>query len=501
MHNNEAIYVKDWLPDFQVSAETDEHLSKYFFTVPEVTKLLQSKSWLVLGRKGTGKTAIYRHLATAERESLGGFSVISLNFKDYPWPIHKLYKDALSGELSAYQKSWKYLFFVKALAKLIELYEADGKRLNKELKWAKNYIEKIYGRPDPSVLEVLRSKIARVDTIKAPGADLGDVSFDLGELSFENISEDKSLQAKLRSNAFTLLGHFEEIFKANIQDYKFMIILDQLDENWLVGEIEEYSKVLINLLNVCRNISTDPSVNKYLKLVPFMRSDIYHSLRFNDKNKLFQDSAIVISWDNENLDSMFFQRVKEYAPVNVKLEENKKSGGLFEANFVRQGTPTFHFITRRSFFRPRDVIVYFNKIRDIHEKNKSGLYTTHDLYEAAVEASTSAYNEIIDEWSNQFPDIEQLLGALQLIGVETFSYKEFVAKYKQGFTRNSEVDMSRDLSFLFDNSIIGQKKQGRWEYICSVPNLKMNVDKSFRTHQALKYRLQLTEARLDHKAS
>lgn len=489
--------IKEWLPEFQVSAETDEDLGTYFFSVPEVAKLLKSKSWLVLGRKGTGKTAIYRHLDTSSRKDLNGYDVISLNFKDYPWPIHKLYKEALSGELSAYQKSWKYLFFVKALSKLIELHEKDGKNLNKELKWAKNYIEKIYGRPDPTILEVLSSKITRLDKIKAPGADLGEVSFDLGEVSFENIALNKDLQAKLRSNAFTLLGYFEHIFKNNVKGYKFMIALDQLDENWLAGEIEEYSKVLINLLNVCRNISTDESINKYLKIVPFMRSDIYESLRFNDKNKLFQDSAVVISWDNQSLDSMFYQRIKKYSPKNFDLDDDKRSGSLFEVSFVRQGTPPFHFITRRSFFRPRDVIVYFNKIREIHAANKTGLYTSRELYEAAVESSTSVYNEIIDEWSNQFSDIEQLLGVLQLISVETFNYGEFVAKYRQGFPESTDIDLNMALNFLFANSIIGQKKQGRWEYICSSPNLKMNVEKGYRTHQALKYRLQLTEGRPD----
>jgi len=493
MENND---IKNWLPQFQTAAETDEELGEYFFTVPEINQLINSKYWLVLGRKGTGKTAIYKYLEAADKNDLKGYSVIPLNFKDYPWPIHQLYKEALSGELSAYQKSWKYLFFVKTLSKLIEQQEKDGKKLTSELKWAKNYIEKIYGRPDPTILEVLKSKIARIEKIKAPSAGVGDISFDVGELSFDKISEDKDLQAKLRSNAFTLLNYFEDIFKTNIAGYKFMIILDQLDENWLPGEIEEYSKVLINLFNVCRNISTDKNINKSLKIVSFMRSDIYHSLQFNDKNKLFQDSAILISWNNESLDSMFYQRIKKYAPSGFTLDTTKKSDVLFEVDFVRQGTQPFHFITRRSFFRPRDIIIYFNKIRDIHQANKSGLYTSKELYDAAVEASTGLYNKIIDEWSNQFPEIEKLLGVLQLISVETFSHSDFVTKYRQGFPGATDIDISKHLNFLFDNSIVGQKKQGRWEYICSSPNLKMNIEKGYRTHQALKYRLQLTEGRL-----
>ena len=74
-----------------------------------------------------------------------------------------------------------------------------------------------------------------------------------------------------------------------------------------------------------------------------------------------------------------------------------------------------------------------------------------------------------------------------------------MSKYKQAFPNSTNIDANKHLDFLFDNSIIGQKKQGRWEYLCSLPNLKMNIDKGFRTHQALKYRLQLVEGRPENK--
>lgn len=491
----EIIDIKNWLPEFEVSAETDSELQHYFLQTIEVRKILESKYWLVLGRKGTGKTAIFKYLESSNPKELNNTHVVSLNFKDYPWPAHKLYKESLAGELSAYQKSWRFLFFVKLLSKLIELKESNKEKLNSELRWAKKYIDKIFGNPDPTLMEVLFSKLARIKKLKGPGADLEDIDFNVGEVSFDDVADNKELQTNLRSNAFSLLNYFESIFKKNVGSYNFFIILDQLDENWLSNEIEEYSKVLINLINVCRNISTENDLAKNLKIIPFLRTDIYDTLRFNDKNKLFQDSAIVISWDNESLDNMFFERIKKYKPSNHIIDESKKSGSLFEAAFVRQGTPPFNFITRRSFFRPRDVIVYFNKIREKHKVNKTGLYTTNELYDAAVEASTSVYNEIIDEWSNQFPDIEKLLSVLQIINVETFNFTDFTTKYKLEFPAASDGELRKDLSFLFNNSIIGQKKQGRWEYLSSLPNLKMNIEKDFRTHQALKYRLQLIESR------
>ena len=121
--------IKNWLPEFSVSAETDTELQDYFFDTPEVQKIVNSKNWLLLGRKGTGKTAIYKYLEQVKPSDINDYHVISLNFKDYPWPAHKLYKEALSGELSAYQKSWRYLFFVKLLSKLIEIKESKSEKL------------------------------------------------------------------------------------------------------------------------------------------------------------------------------------------------------------------------------------------------------------------------------------------------------------------------------------------------------------------------------------
>ena len=88
-----------------------------------------------------------------------------------------------------------------------------------------------------------------------------------------------------------------------------------------------------------------------------------------------------------------------------------------------------------------------------------------------------------------------MLTVLQTIQVKTFSYSDYSEKYDSEFPNTSEGEKREHLAFLFENSIIGQKKQGRWEYVSSMPNLKMNVEKDFRTHHALKYRLHLIESR------
>ena len=117
------------------------------------------------------------------------------------------------------------------------------------------------------------------------------------------------------------------------------------------------------------------------------------------------------------MEDMVFERIKRYKPDDLKLDFLSKAGCIFDVTHVRHGATPFRHILRRTFYRPRDIIVYLNKIREVYKESKSGLYTSKSLYEAEKEFSNSIYNEIIDEWANQKPEIENFLATLQAIGV------------------------------------------------------------------------------------
>lgn len=140
-----------------------------------------------------------------------------------------------------------------------------------------------------------------------------------------------------------------------------------------------------------------------------------------------------------------------------------------------------------------------NKIRHVHIDTSSGLYSSKDLYNAESLYSQTIYNELLDEWSNQLPEITQYLGILQSIGVQTFDYKTFYKKAEKEFENLSRSKAHDILSFLFKNSIIGQKVNVNWEYIATNPFLQINFEKPFHVNNGLKQRLVLTEQRTDRK--
>jgi len=307
--------------------------------------------------------------------------------------------------------------------------EKNG-RLPADLKSAKLLLQKIFGKPDPGLLEIVKSKIFRLKSLNLPSAEIDEVSLTLGGMEFEDVAQHEELQRQLRANAFQLLDYFESIYRRYASEVKQLVIIDQLDENWLHGEIEEYSKILVNLILCAQNINHSSAYDGNLKVVVFLRADIYETLRFNDKNKVYQDGALEIKWDYDSLDAMVTERIEKYAPDTANIDISERSASIFEKKTVRHGATPLKHMLRRSFYRPRDLIVYLNKVREIHRPVVSELYTSKDLYAAEKNVSSSMYDELIDEWAAQNPDFESYLLALQNIGYEIFSQSQFIERYK-----------------------------------------------------------------------
>lgn len=56
--------ILDWIEFGKISAERDELLSKYFYDAGVLKSVLSSNvSFLILGRKGAGKTAVFRYFS------------------------------------------------------------------------------------------------------------------------------------------------------------------------------------------------------------------------------------------------------------------------------------------------------------------------------------------------------------------------------------------------------------------------------------------------------
>ena len=73
-----------------IAAEADPNLISYFLETDSYKRIFSGERMYVVGRKGTGKSAIYLTIEKLEDPYL---EVSGLTFDDYPWQIHNKIKD------------------------------------------------------------------------------------------------------------------------------------------------------------------------------------------------------------------------------------------------------------------------------------------------------------------------------------------------------------------------------------------------------------------------
>ena len=85
-----------------IAAEGDAVL-EYFLTTDAGDRIQSGNSLLVLGRKGSGKTALVRHFTETNRKDHGK----PLSLRNYPWGSHEQLIDKGASETEAYVASWR----------------------------------------------------------------------------------------------------------------------------------------------------------------------------------------------------------------------------------------------------------------------------------------------------------------------------------------------------------------------------------------------------------
>jgi Cdc6-like AAA superfamily ATPase len=143
------------LDSFGKGAAEDEPVLTYFLKTEAVARISKSEILLVLGRKGSGKTALVRHFS----ENTAGVFSRSLSLRGYPWSLHGTRIDRGASEIEAYVSSWRYLIAVElaALVSTRALDQSDG-----TVKSLREFLTQNYGGPDPSLDQVLRPPKLRI---------------------------------------------------------------------------------------------------------------------------------------------------------------------------------------------------------------------------------------------------------------------------------------------------------------------------------------------------
>lgn len=506
--------ILNWIDFGKVSAERDDLLSQYFFDNGVLKAVCDSPtSFLVLGRKGAGKTAIFRHLTENPREFLGADDLlVPLSFEDYNWNIHALLTNENKAQSLLYKQSWRFVILVESLKAVAAWFSRTGKQPPKQIATATKLLERLFDSPVPTIYQIVGRKLLALSGFKLPkaGLDLEEggldsVTVEGGEVSFEQVQKDQSLKQHLSENIENLIDYLDKALSSTSEQWPATFIcFDRVDEAWDEVSYDASRKVIAGL--VAASDSINAQYKGKLRPIVFLREDIFDSLSLNDANKLREDCGALLHWTKDSIASLMLKRVNYFAeqhgqPLIASLD------ALFDKTEMRQGARPTRYILLRTMMRPRDLISLLNRTVDAMKDKANDPFADEarvfdklecdSVYDAEPGYSEWLKLEVLEEWKVQRPSIVSLFNALQNHGSTNFSIDSLSNELKKLGIEESTADTLESLRFLFENSVIGFRlgSSNEWRFKCFYPSQGFVEADEYRVHHGLVRALNLTETR------
>ncbi len=345
-------------------SEPIERLREYYFKKDTFDRVVSNLPLRILvGHKGTGKSALFK-VAIAEEKENGNLPILIK-----PDDIAELGKSDENFLLRIRQ--WKY-----GLTKII------GQKVFNE-----------FGINDENLLGKLGNFGLKL------------VSFLTDSVSVIKDSVDLSpAQMKL----------VENFLKSN----KIIIYIDDLDRGWQ-GKKDDINRISA-LLNAIRDMSND---NPGLLFKVSLRSDVYYLVRTSDESTdKIEGSVVWFKWTNHEILVMLIKRILTYFGESV--DESKMMNTpqkhlaynlekVFEPRFSGVGkwdnAPMYRILMSLIRKRPRDLVKLCSLAAQRAYITDSSLLRTQHFQEIFEEYSQGRIQDVINEYKSELGQIEKLL--------------------------------------------------------------------------------------------
>ena len=462
------------------SVEARKEPKKYFYYIQEVNEIREGKKSFVIGRKGSGKTAIAQYLHEAVGPNT--FST-KLSFKNFPFNI--LYALENNSEYAApnqYISMWKYLIYSCLCRKMIENQAIDGNVREK--------LSKLYGNSSMDALNKLIGKW----TSKAFGLEVLGSGF-----SYERE------RVKKDCTWIDILDILQQLTLDFCDSSKYFFLFDELDEDYkefeTKAEERKYMCMLTSLFKAVQDIkSSFAAAGKKIYPVVFLRSDIYAQIKDSDKNK-WREMSIDLEWNTTKIKNMVAHRLCVAQKDSAEKDFVTAWNSIFSSAYVSMGhqqqrrMDIFSYIERSTEMRPRDFVQYIKECVSIAKEKSEYPISPKTVRSADDNFSEYLKGETIDELFPVLPEIDEVLGLLSTIRKQSFNFSTFESEYNSLVERGviPKRDIREVLLLLFDAGVIGNQPsmKGQTIFRFSKNKPRFNFNETMIIHRGLYKALQI----------
>ena len=361
-------------------------LTDYFVESEAYKRLANRSKTIVLGNRGTGKSAIFKILA--DRAKRSGTQVIELNPENY---AYEMLSSVLRGEREgswakhgAFTSSWKYLVLVRLMQELT----AGGPRL-KTGSAARVYEylrDNVHGSQD-SPIAVLISYLKRIE------------GFKIG-----------SVEASLKTVELAKLYKLQEIeplipcIRDLLEKRPVIVLVDELDKGW--DNSEDAKAFVSGLFQAAISLN---ELSHKLTVYISLRQELYDSIpALYDDTQKYRDLIETIRWDEPSLLAVAARRIRHSYPELENASDEGSWNTVFAETLRYRKARSFNYLVDRTLYRPRELIQFCSDAVQEAKPQNAVPIDYGVVSRVELDYSAARQKDISSEYRFQFPGLESV---------------------------------------------------------------------------------------------
>ena len=441
-------------------------------------KLLNSYQFILIGRKGVGKSAFSSKLQSLSKKDEMLFTV-PMNLNDFEFSTFA--KTSIDSDVTGTQKyktSWDFLLLLsiyKIIFNELEITEVD------EI----NDVIFMLDRMGFSLDSGFKADVTKLSKVKI---GISIVKFDAEFEREFNVQPQNYLEriSLLVERMLNILCNVE------LNGRQISIIIDGFDD------ILRYKKNKIDIVaSLIRSADyiNDKLLqnNKKIKILLLIREDLVSLVSDPDLNKIIHDGAITISWSNR-LDDLKELVNLRFELAGIDKEEAEECWKKIFPSKIKS-KDSWNYVLDHTLYKPRDILQFLKYCQQEYPDNE-----TLTLSETQTVLKNYSNQYFIEEMKNELsgfvPDeiIIALPSIFRRLGGREFSLAELNKLTNEQVTgKEISIDDTKVLlMYLFDSGYIGQlvstgKDTRKRSVIFKYRNPTARIDyyQKFITHQGL----------------
>jgi hypothetical protein len=411
-------------------AETDDlFLSHCFTDTGDLATLLDCRNpkCLILGRTGSGKTALLKQVIKTGAHAVElSPEALALNYVTNS-PTLRFFEEAGVQLDIFFTLLWRHIITVELLKLRYRITNSDGQTnfltslgglfsrdasKKKALEYLTNWGSQFWTETEYRTKEFTR----KLETELSASAKAKASFMSLGAEGARKLTEEEKIevrdagmrvvnevQVKDLHQVIVLLS--EDIF-TDLND-RYYIVIDRLDEDWVDDRIRfKLIKALMEALRTFRHIHS-------AKIIVALRTDLHYRVLKETLHPGFQQekySALYLQlrWTRQQLQVLLDLRVnfmfrRQYTNSNVTLVDIMPTARI-------EGRSAIDHLLDRTFFRPREAILYLNNC--IARSEGADRISITTIRQADVVYSQQRLISLTDEWRREYPNLRNSMAFL-----------------------------------------------------------------------------------------